>query len=61
VSEAQNEAGDFFGEERLYRILPRLSKLSVEQIGECIVNEVDHFVGNAAVSDDISIVILRKT
>ena len=60
LTEAQNEYGDFFGTERIKRILPQLKHLGAVGIGQAVVGEVDRFVGNASRFDDLSLVILKK-
>jgi hypothetical protein len=60
VTEAQNEKGEFFGEQKLLDLLPKLMNLTNEQIGERLVTEVDMFVGDAKAHDDLSIVLLRR-
>ena len=60
VTEARNEYGQFFERERLLKLLPQISKRKFEDIGESIVNEVDRFVGEAPVFDDLSLMVIRK-
>ena len=60
VSEAMNEADDFFGEERLYTIAQQTSGQPVSTIGARILAAVANFVGHAAVSDDVSLMVLRR-
>jgi phosphoserine phosphatase RsbU/P len=60
VTEAKNEHGDFFGKERLTAVLKR-STGSPEQIGRTIVAEVDRFMGQTRPSDDLSLIILRRS
>ena len=60
LTEARNEKGEFFGSERLLRLLPTWRNLSAEKIGSAIVSEVDWFVGEARANDDLSLVILKK-
>ena len=60
ITDARNEAGKFFGEERLMNLLQRDSGLSIEKIGKNILNEVERFVGDARVYDDLSMVIIKK-
>ncbi len=60
IIEAKNEAGDFWGEQRLFALLPALSRFPVDQIGERLLGDVDRFVGTARAHDDISIAILKK-
>jgi phosphoserine phosphatase RsbU/P len=60
VTEARNELGEFFGQERLQRLLPSLRNLGVSEIGQMITSEVDRFVGEARANDDISLVIVKR-
>ena len=60
VSEAMDEADDFFGEERLYAIAQRTSGQPVGAIGARILADVANFVGHAPVSDDVSLMVLRR-
>ncbi len=60
LTEAQNEQQEFFGEERLLELLPQLTPLPVEQIGQKLVETVDRFIGDARVNDDLSIALVMK-
>jgi len=60
ITEARNEKGDFFGESRLFNLLPKFKKISAEETGNRIIKEVDNFLGEARPNDDISLVILRR-
>ncbi|MBI1806999.1 MAG: serine/threonine-protein phosphatase [Ignavibacteria bacterium] len=60
LTEAQNETGAFFSEERLISLLPRLANRPVEEIGTSLVAEVDRFIGNGKVTDDLSLVIIKR-
>jgi serine phosphatase RsbU (regulator of sigma subunit) len=60
LTEARNEAGDYFGERRLLELLPRLASLPTQELGERLLSEVDRFVGEARRNDDLSIVVLRR-
>jgi serine phosphatase RsbU (regulator of sigma subunit) len=60
LTEAKNEQGQFFGVQRLMDILPRLSNSDARNIGELLVQDVDRFVGEAKVYDDLSLVVLRR-
>jgi phosphoserine phosphatase RsbU/P len=60
LTEAQNATGEFFGEQRLLDLLPKLTGFSSEQVGERLVAEVDGFVGEERASDDLSIVLMRR-
>lgn len=61
LSEAQNIAGEFFGEERFLSLLSRMTAISAEYLGSRLVAEVDNFIGEGKATDDLSIVILRRT
>ncbi|MGA7306121.1 MAG: PP2C family protein-serine/threonine phosphatase [Rhodothermales bacterium] len=60
ISEARNEEGRFFGEERLRRLIGRLHNRSAADVGAAILESVDDFIGDARPSDDLSLVILRR-
>jgi sigma-B regulation protein RsbU (phosphoserine phosphatase) len=60
VTEARNEAGDFFGEERLFEIFSRSAPLSATAIGERLLAEVTRFIGKAKPHDDLSLVVLKQ-
>ncbi len=60
VTEAMNEAGEFFGDERFQALLPGLAPLSASAIGERILSEVRTFVADAKVHDDLSLVVLKR-
>lgn len=60
LTEAQNEQGEFFGEQRLLDLLPKVSTLPAHQIGEKLVREVDLFIGETRAHDDLSIALLKR-
>ncbi len=60
VSDAKNEQGEFFGAERLLHLVPTLGNLDAREIGERIRKEVDNFVDEARVYDDLSLVVLKR-
>jgi hypothetical protein len=60
LTEAKNEQGEFFGQQRLTDLLPKASLLNAQEIGEMIVANVDRFTGEARVYDDLSMVILKR-
>jgi hypothetical protein len=60
ISEAMNEADEFFGEERLYAIAQQTSGQPVSTIGARILEAVAGFIGYAPVSDDVSLMVLRR-
>ncbi len=60
VTEARNEYGQFFEKERFVKVLSRIKNYTFENIGHAIINEVDYFVGDSPVVDDLSLIIIRK-
>lgn len=59
VSEAKNGRGEFFGKDRLVKLLSASSG-SAQQSGLSILREVDAFVGSTKPSDDLSMIILQR-
>jgi len=61
VVEARNEAGQFFGDDRLQDVLRRTAGGSAEKVGRAVLAAVDAFVGEAPRSDDLSLILLRRS
>jgi sigma-B regulation protein RsbU (phosphoserine phosphatase) len=60
ASEAINEAGDFFGDERIVAIAERAAGSSAKAIGEQIRNAIAAFTGLMPASDDLSLMVLKR-
>ena len=60
LTEARNDRGEFYGTERLLRLLPTCQNFSAERIGTTITADVDWFVGEARANDDLSLVIVKR-
>lgn len=60
ITEARDEDGRFFGEERLRRLVGRLRNRSAADVGSAILSVVDDFIGEARPSDDLSLILLRR-
>jgi sigma-B regulation protein RsbU (phosphoserine phosphatase) len=60
ITEAQNPAGEFFGEERLLRLAGANLDRSAEDMQEAIVLALKEFVGKAPQSDDLTLVVLIR-
>ncbi len=60
LTEAQNTHGEFFGKDRLTALLTS-STGSAEETGAAVLREVDRFCSGAPASDDLSLIILRRT
>ncbi len=59
ITEAQNEAEEFYGEERLFNLLKREKTGSAAELRKLIIEDVRTFIGNARQYDDMTLVILR--
>lgn len=60
LTEACNDAGEEFGADRLEALAPQLRDLSPEAAGARILREVDKFIGEARLTDDLSLAIILK-
>ncbi len=60
ITEAKNELGWFYGKEKLFELLKANQNLSASELGKKIIYSVDRFRGEAKISDDISIIILKR-
>lgn len=60
VSEAMNEAGDFFGDERLQALALELRAMTAPDAGAVILDGLSRFVGEAPQNDDVSLMVLRR-
>ena len=61
VSEAMNEAGEFFGDDRLHALAIETRVMSAPAAGRHILDGLAAFVGEAEQSDDVSLMVLRRT
>jgi len=59
--EARDEHGSFYGDRQLRRFLTHIRALSTETAGARLLAEVDAFVGEARATDDLSIILLKRT
>lgn len=59
ITEARNEAGDFFGENRLLEVFNKKDYSCVLELHHTIKDEIASFVGEAPQSDDITFVTLK--
>ena len=60
VTEARNDAGEFFGESRLKELLANTEGLNATNVGKKILEHVDNFIGDARATDDLSMIIIRR-
>jgi len=61
LTEARNASDEFFGEKRLLEIVKLSENLSMKEMGERLIQEVDQFIGDAKVSDDLSLVFVKRS
>lgn len=61
LTEAENEQGDFFGEDRLEQIVMDAAGLPAQEVMDRINQAVEEFVGDAPPFDDLTMVIVRYT
>jgi sigma-B regulation protein RsbU (phosphoserine phosphatase) len=60
VTEAMNERGDFFGDDRLQDLTRAADSMSASDAGAHILRGLDAFVGDAPQSDDVSLMVLKR-
>jgi len=61
LTEAENSLGEEFGMSRLEAMLPELRPLDPRSVGRRILKEVDRFLGEARTTDDLSLVVIKRT
>jgi len=61
LTEACDAEGRFFGEVGFSDLIPTLRGLSAEEAGSRIVAVVNEFIGEERPSDDLALIILRRT
>ncbi|MBN2417510.1 serine/threonine-protein phosphatase [bacterium] len=61
VIDAVNSRGEFFGQDRFRDILGTIGRRSARAAGETIFAAIDRFAGTARQSDDISLLLLKRT
>ena len=59
ISEAMNEQGDCFGDQRLVELAERNADLKSDDLCQRILTEVHSFAGAAAQHDDMTMVLLK--
>lgn len=60
VTEARNEIGRFFSDERFLDLVKHCHGMSAHALGDRIIEAVSGFVQTARQSDDLSLIILRR-
>ncbi len=59
IAETSNSEGQFFGTERLRKLIESHHELSATEISDLILREVDWFAQSAPLSDDRTLVVLK--
>jgi serine phosphatase RsbU (regulator of sigma subunit) len=60
ITEAENEKGEFYGLERLCKIVKQHWSQPAEKIKEHIVTDVQKFIGQQPVHDDLTLVVVKQ-
>lgn len=60
LSEARNQMGEFFGEQRIAGLLPSLRGYSSTKAGERILTSVYNFLNGTPLQDDLTLIILQR-
>ena len=60
VTEARNEFGEEYGEERLYQLIQNCNNKSAEEIKDILLNAVVDFCGKTSLHDDLTFIILKS-
>ena len=60
ITEAQDRAGQFYGEKRLQEVLRSLGSLPAQEIMEALLNDLRRFTGGAPQQDDVTLIVIRR-
>ena len=60
ITEAENEAGEFYGLERLCRVVGEYWGQSSEAVKQAVVDNVRQFIGQQKVYDDLTLLIVKQ-
>ena len=60
VTEAENRAGELYGEERLHPFLSGMHGSSADEVRDAIVEEVDRFSHPVGANDDLTILVVKR-
>ncbi|MCA9790869.1 MAG: SpoIIE family protein phosphatase [Candidatus Eremiobacteraeota bacterium] len=59
VTEARNDSGDLYGDERLQAALAQVERPAAAQLVGCLLEEVDRFVDGHTAADDVTVLCLE--
>jgi sigma-B regulation protein RsbU (phosphoserine phosphatase) len=60
ITEARSVSGEFFGDNRLNRLLNRGRGKSSAELGRDVIAAVDRFADEAPQNDDVSLIVIRR-
>jgi sigma-B regulation protein RsbU (phosphoserine phosphatase) len=60
IIEGENQEGDFYGENRLRKVLQENSGRSAKEINNLILEDLHLFLGNRPQSDDIALIVIKR-
>jgi ammonium transporter len=60
ITEAENSLGELYGIERLCEVVRRHHQHSASEIRSVVIDEVQSYIGNGTVYDDITLLILKQ-
>lgn len=60
ITGAENEKGKQYGLERLCEVVSQHWLSSAEEVKDAVVADVERFIGEAEIFDDITLVILKQ-
>ena len=60
LSEAENESGEMFGEERLLKIIRHAAPLGSQALNQELLDAIDEFTQGMPQTDDITLVVVEK-
>lgn len=60
LTDAKNAAGEFYGTQRFVHILSTSPRRDAVTAGETIIRELENYVGDARVYDDISLAVIMR-
>ena len=61
LAEQENPAGELYGYDRLFRRVEKWARLTVNELGDGLMNDVNNHAGGAPASDDRTLVVLSET
>jgi len=60
ITEAENEAGEMYGVQRLCEVVSQYWSCSAEEIKDAVIADVEDYIGEAEIFNDITLVILKQ-